>query len=44
MEVIFHGTLTDHSEAVKLADQNGGGVYWIDGHGIERQAYHASRG
>jgi len=32
----------DYDEANKIADKEGGGVYWKDNKGIERQAYHAN--
>jgi len=37
----FSHDTTDHSEATKLADKEGGGIYWKDNKGIERQAYHS---
>ena len=37
----FSHDTTDHDEATKLADKEGGGIYWKDNKGIERQAYHS---
>jgi len=33
----------DSKEAYDLADTHGGGVYWTDNKGIERQAYHGAK-